>query len=705
MFRGHRWVWIGLCLVVVILFTIRLTVFSRYATPPSSDVGNHLTILHAFLGNDVSGLDLAHRTPPLYFLLILAPLLKLFPLFIAIKVSMALISAIMAIPFFFIMRRIIKDDAISLLAAGLFAFGSGFSEMVCWGAIPNLFAIFLMLWSAYFLLCALERNSKRDAIFSGVFLSLTVGSHLITAPYYILSLILLGLGLLALKKKEAFPQVKILLLMGTVGALLSLPYLWTTYLAPLREGYLFPKFGVGDVFTGIDIAAGLRHILGYLVLLWSVLVILGLIWIWRRFEDKLVPIFIISLGTSSLILSYLYAEKGGRLLNFLQIPIFLILGIIFLQLKKGIIWAKSQRRLVYAALFFIPLIAIPVVAVRDSYNRFTESVEWYHVLGDDVVEALDWLKEHTELDDVIISSDGYLSWWIEGYAERKSYRSSSLEYEQYASGEEHWQMDIGAKTMAGNHIVDNADLRVADFFPSSPCNPRIILYQKDRYEELLYFDDNYVIFGIGNGQVVALSSAPKKEMERYVGTERIKLTYHYIWDFADFTRVEVTTAPEVNITYGVSDNAGIDYLVAVARMAPGMKIEEYNVAGDRITILLRDRYEKIINITLEVTSGWPFHVEFVPGGSSVNFMPSFYFYVSQLPFTLSVKVGEGFTRGEVEYHDGIELLQTYADYILVSSVEAAEARGLYRDVCRFDLDPRFEKVFENNGALIFRVLK
>lgn len=347
-----------------------------------------------------------------------------------------------------------------------------------------------------------------------------------------------------------------------------------------------------------------------------------------------------------------------------------------------------------------------MVAVRDSHNRFTESAEWYHVLGDDVVEALDWLKEHAELDAVIISNDGYLSWWIEGYAERKSYRSLSPEYEQYASGEEKWQMDIGTKTMAGNHIVDNAYLRVADFFPSSLCNPRIILYHKDRYEELLYFDDNYAIFATENGQVVPLSSAPEKGMERYTSAERIRLTYHYTWSFAEVTRVvEVSTVPEVSISYGVSNDAGIGYLATVARMAPGTKIEEYDITGDRITILLRDRYEKIINITLEVTSGWLSHVEFVPGGSSVKSMPSFYFYVTELPFTLSARVEEEFTRSEVEYHDGTELLKTYANYILVSSVEVAESRGLYRDVYRFDLDPGFEKVFENNGASIFRVLK
>ena len=102
-----QWIWITLlALEVVIMSVVRLIVLNKYEAPPGSDYGNHLSVLNAIHGDDVTGFDLQFRYPPLYFLLVLHPLTQLLPIFVAVKFSAALISSIIAIPFFFIIKRV-----------------------------------------------------------------------------------------------------------------------------------------------------------------------------------------------------------------------------------------------------------------------------------------------------------------------------------------------------------------------------------------------------------------------------------------------------------------------------------------------------------------------------------------------------------------------------------------------------------------------
>jgi hypothetical protein len=715
MFHSRRWVWIGVFLMVGILFAVRLAVFNRYAYPPSSDAGNYLTILRAFLGHDVSGTDVVHREPPLYFLLFLAPLVRLFPVFPALKVSQALVSSIIAIPFFFLMRKMIKDDAISLLTAGLFAFASGFSEMIGWGGAPNIFAIFFLLWSGYFLLCAMETGSRRDAILSGLFLSFTVGSHLITAPYYILSLILFGLGMLALRRKEAFRQIKPLLLAGIAGALFSLPYLWTTYAAILNEGYLFPKSGVSGVATNINIAE-LKGVFSSLLFLWFPVFILGFVWTWIRFKDKTSPLFIASLTLGSLILAFAYRSEGGRLFYFLQIPVFLILGIILLELKRGIVWAKSRGKLAYGALLLIPLVAIPVASVRNSYTRFTGAVDWYQRLDADTVEALKWLKENTEANAVIVPNNYYLAWWIEGYSERTSFCPSAIVRTPYLWEQAYQQVDTGTKVVAGNYIVDNSCLRVADTFPVPCYNPRFILNTAGIYQELLYFDDDYATLGLSSdsGRVggIALSSAPSKELgNKDITSAMAKLNYHYVWDKVEVTRtVTVSYPPEVVMSYELNvDPTEANRFEVVALVTPGVGIEGYDIAEGRVRVTLRDTLGDLTDIELSAVGGKLLSIEFVPGSAEAPSGFRFSFNVTEphsfAQVSIAVKSKIPSFEKEVKYSDGIELTKDYVNYFLISDVDVADLSGLSRDIRRFQLDPRFEEVFRssNGHAVIYKV--
>lgn len=684
--------WIALFLIVGTVFAIRLVMLSSYAAPPGADAGNYLTILHAFCGNDVSGLDLAHSTPPIYYVLFLGPLVKLFPAFVALKVSKALVPALLAIPFFFLTRRIIKNDAISLLTAGLFAFSPPFSQMLSWGGDPNLLGIFFMLWSGYFLLRAIEQGSKRDAILCGLFLSLTVGTHLITAAFYVLALLLLGLGLLLWIRKEASPRIKLLLLAGASGALLSLPYLWTTYLAIFSEGYLFPKFGAVNVPTAVS----------YSLFIVIPVLVAVFIWIWMKSKDKFIPLFILSLTLSSLILAFAYPAGASRLVYFLYIPFFLILGIILQYLASGMVRARINGRLGYVALFLIPLIAIPGLLIADSYAVFKRGIEWHQELNDNTIEALDWITVHTGRGDVVLPNDYYLAWWIEGYAERRSLMPQPAATARYISEAEYEQIELANKMIAGNYIVDNGYVRVADFFPGPSANPRIFLHPGAANQELLFFDDSDAIW---DGE--KLSSAPGKVMEHEVTSETAILRYHYSWGDTQVTRtVEVVTEPKVAVSYELSRE--IDQFQLMVKVAPEMTIKSYNIEGGKVDIVLHDPYGRVADTNIELllleTDGELEEVKFV-AGEGANQASGFRFNItgpeSFARFRVTIK--DEPAQSTIHFYDGVELIRDNVDYILVNKADHAELRGLYRDAYRFEYDPRFEKVFENEEVLIFFV--
>lgn len=727
-FLRRQWIWITLLILeVIIILVVRLTVLSKYEAPPGSDYGNHLSILNAIHGDDVTGLGLQFRYPPLYFLLVLDPLTRLLPIFVALEFSAALISSIIAIPFFFIIKKITKNNIIALFVAGLFAFVEGYSEMTCWGGIPNLLGIFFMLWSMYYVI-DIEKISKRNAMLGGFFLSLIAGTHHLTFFYYIITLTLFILLFLVTKRSLAKGVIKGLSIIGITGALLSLPYL-PFYVSLVGKSSILANYGAFATFQAIDInvlAFNLWYVFRYSsIFVWMAVSITGFLGVWKYHNGKFLAIFLSSFWLTSLPLSLFISD--GRPIYFLYIPIFLGFSVFIHYLfKKRITRHLIKKKLLHTFCLIAFLTILTSSLVGGSYTRLVLLRDYYHVLTSDAVEALDWVKDNTKPGSFAITNDMRFAWWIEGYALRRCYMPAAREAFIYA---DQWpRAEIANTIVTGNHIIDNDRLKVADSFPAGDYNPRISVNYGNRYQDLLYLNDTYTSLMFSpdynsSETVVAGLHSKAKDMQLNISSEAVVIEYIYALDYAMVTRtVMITHASLVIITYNVTTIGALmkGFEVPIA-VSSDIYVKSYDTTGgNTIRLALMDIYNRgtYVNITVLETNGEIINVNFTPKDTHC-LAPAFFFTFNKtfgsnffVKFLVSVESKVYLEHSTIRYFDAYELIKAHnISYIFLNKeLDVSQAYQLHRpgpeDVRRFASDPEhFGVVFQNDEVIIFKVLE
>lgn len=698
-FSQRWWPWAALAAIVVIVFVVKLAVLNKYPTPPSVDAGNHLSILNAFHGHDVTGYDLKYRYPPLYFLLVLDPLTKLFPVFSALKISASLVSSIIAIPFFLLARKITGSNVVALFTAGLYAFNEGHSSMMCWGAIPNLLGIFFMLWSAYYIVDAVERNSRISAILAGFFLSLIVGTHHLTAPYYAIALMLSALLLIVIQKKTAVYAIKILVLVVVSGVILSLPYL-PTYISIASNTSVFTEPEAIPIME-IDVNM-VTTVLGAVFKssthLWVILTTVGFFGLWKGPGDRFIKVFISSLVLSCPILAVVLGSVF-RPFYFIYTPVLLA----FSAFISGFWWERlvkaiARAKLLHAAILIAFLTIISSSLVVGSYNKLVEATDYYQVANEDVVEGLDWLKENSEPNAIIITNVKELAWWIEGYALRKSFMPSVKPVLAY---KDEWQeIDTANKIVAGNYVVENGYIRVGDFFPAGFDNPKIAVRLGQRYQDLIHFNDTSI----------ALYSELKTAQHNITESEA-NMIYTYSNDQVMINRtVRVTQASEVivNYNYNLINYSAYDFeLNQTVGILPSVKTVDYSINDNIIRLTLEEHWGQTINaeITVLETDCELKNVYFTPKGENVT-SPffSFSFNITDpnfyMKFLVSVEPKVQPRDNSIEFFVAYELLKQHNIEYIILNTEGS----LSKDKHRFAYDPQyFKPVFENARVTILQV--
>jgi hypothetical protein len=677
-----------------------------------------VNILH---GKDVTGYGF--RSTPLYFYF-LDIFLSLFPVFVALKASASFVSAVIAVPFFFVMRRLTKRDDVALLATFLFTMAEGYSEMIAWGGIPNLLGIFFMLWSVYFTIVAMENHSKSSVILAGILLSLVIGTHHLTSFYYLFSIGLFTVLFLTLRRREAFFSVQLLVGIALTGALFSLPYLpiyMNMYAS--RAGAVL-EFNISQclhVLFGEALGA-IGFIFRGALLVWSIIAAICFFEFWSRKarRARFASTYVLSLALTCFVLMFLISENPTRPLYFLYIPILIAFGM-FLSNKLKHIEGKPMYVLV---LFLVFLILISSFLVTSSYSRLNLAIDYYHQLHDEGITALDWLRENTESDAAVAVFDTPLkpssrwSWWVEGYAERKAFMRGDLKFFIYE--DERRQVDIANKIFSGCHVLDNGYLRVSDAFPVATINPEIWVNLGTKFQNVFFFTD---------------SNITSEDAPRYIenGTlqlnhtnENATITYNYMKNLTVVNRtVELKAGkPYVDMVYNVTfPNSTVREFEVWAWKSFTVSVidapySEQTKEASTVIWTLKDHYGELfsVNVTL-FEANCKMNVSFPSPWWDLYTLKSapaalFTFNATdenpyiKLRVTVEPKIIPKTT--EVEYFNAYDLMKKYGiNYILL------DKRMLKSDLrCEgwwgeFDKN-RLESVFENergdNGALILEVM-
>ena len=167
---------------------------------------------------------------------------------------------------------------------------------------------------------------------------------------------------------------------------------------------------------------------GVPLLLLPLALVLTMYCVWTRARGSLLAPASASMMLASLAIFFTSFEV--RSLNLFQIGMLgalaLLLPHLFIRVKQADLH-KAIVRFVRGGVVTMAIVLVAFLVVL-GHQRTVESFDWYRVLDDDVVEALDWMEQNVEPGSVTVASStpqGYqYGWWIEGYSRRPAYSAT-----------------------------------------------------------------------------------------------------------------------------------------------------------------------------------------------------------------------------------------------------------------------------------------
>lgn len=701
-FLKKAYPWIALFLLLATVFAVRFSILGKY--PPSDDMGGHLANLKTcFHGLNIRPERRFHH-PPLYYILVLEPLILLFPTFLALNAAAALASTIIAVPMFFLVKEVTGNDKAAIISSFLLTFSELYSEITCWGGVPNLFGIFFMLFSISFLYKAVEDNSWKNTLLAGIFFSFTVGAHHLTALYYMIVLVICIPLFVTLKAVKPKSLLKNFLLLAVITALLSLPYL---------DVYLFLFYQRVNVATGfrpdIELYYSSLSVSFFTVtrewpamLSLVAIVAASAVNLWRHHRRRIVTGILVSLGISVFALALiLHPSLMARAFYFLLVPIFLAFGVLLSD-----VFTRLRRRNLLQKVFFYVLLTTAVLSLTSAaYSRMIVAKSYYQSLNGETVEALDWIEQYTNKNAVILNNYNMLHGWIEGYSERKTI--SPRELDILVKSYEYQESITAKEILSGNHIVMNSYLLVSDCFPAGYYNPQIAVKTREWYQKLIFFQDPWQTLSSQKNDSTQNSSSAKTVDDVTQTNSSVNITYRYSSDWALLTRrVEIRPNPQIDIIYDLKlTNTSIDGFAIPICVFTENEVDSYVIDDEEVVLSLVTSYGEVGGIRIYVVETNSKAVNVTFSVDPTTEQPTFVFTLhpegSELHAHFRVLLGL-----EIEYTDGVEYLT--AQELLKNSnithvlLDKKRALDLYRFTCETD---RYETIFENDALLIVEVEK
>jgi hypothetical protein len=512
---------------MVISFLTKFLALNKYEVPPSCDYGNYLTQVDILHGYDVKNWGLRYN--PLFFIL-LDIFLRFFDTFTALKVVASLVFSIAAIPFFLLAKKISGNYIAALICTWFFIFYEWYFEMMAWGGNPNFLGISFMLLTLFFLVELFKEPSRKNILLAGFSLSLVIGTHFLVAFFMVLALLIFFALELIFRRKNNVGIVKNLIYLVSAAAIFSLPYVsvYVTFFEYssgelLRLNFIIQLttafFAGAWTFVSQNLAITITVVLGIFALVKFVK------------EEQNTSLLLGSLFLTPLILASI-TEQPGRWFYFLPIPIFLCFCLYLKNLFLAI--RNARKEVLLLALCFVFIIGVEMNIA--SANRLKAAVDWYESIRSDEIQALRWISTNTAFNATFVTSGpnrieaedpspGHMySWWIEGFAKRKSFHTGLTTW--YTYKDERADAVLPDKIFAGAYTFEYGGMVVSESFPARIGNPEIEILENGQHQDLLFLRDD--------GQELVLSPIDNKSVTLHetpfdAENKTLDLNYNATW--------------------------------------------------------------------------------------------------------------------------------------------------------------------------------
>jgi hypothetical protein len=703
--------WLMLLTFTALTFFVRLMVLNRYETPPSGDLAGHLLVLESYTSEDPIHPDWKYHSPPLFYFLIVKPFTTIFPLFLGLKIYSALIPSMVAIPFFLLCRKITGNDVSSLIATVLFTFSEPYNEIIGWGGITNMMGILFALFFFYFTFKMFEQKRVHYAIMSSLFFSMTVGTHHFTAVYCGLVIVVM---LLIMMIQRRFTAMRWLLLMLLTTLALSIPYAYVyLYLLMNRAGVL----EIGSLQSLSDPRNWGRLYYDFWTYIsrepWTSIIYAVIIfpsaYYLKKYDKREPKIFVVCLFAAlAILIFFTNIELICRVVYFLPIPLFLTIAIF---IKSSLERMRNKR----AHLLFMFLLSIIVGSLMyASYVRLNVAVDWYHVLDNEALEAIDWISKNTLGNTTIFVNRDVLDVWIEALAHRATLAPRPWAF--HITKQEHYRISDANIISLGNHVLENGKVAVSDHFPEGYETPGIYIRTSMSYAPLLFIYDGaqYMELTSMNNRTSympnLLGSPQKSVYEASSSGKEAFIVYRYSYEkfYTALRNVSLTTHSTITISYELkSPSYLINELMLKISAHWRSKVIRATIDGNqmRLSLLTSDGFSSIpANLVISITKADGLSFIYFNMTDPMLQLPTFTLLFkpsnTRVSVTLNICI-EGIKAGqEARLFSSYELMEKYnVGYVVVDKTKS------YSDFVRFEKNPaHFLKVYENNRVAIFKVV-
>jgi hypothetical protein len=697
-------------------FAIKFTALNKYAAPPAGDYGNYLTQVDILNGHDVIGLGL--RDNPLFFVL-LDPFLMFLDALTALKVVASLVFSVAAIPFFLLAKKLSNSYLAALITSWTFLFFEGYSEMIGWGGNPNFLGFSFLLLTLFFLVNSLEKPSKKNILLTGFSLSLVVGAHFLVTAFALLFLFVFAVLTLALNRKDFSRSIKILLSVIGVSAVLSLSYS-LVYVTFFR--YSSSDLIDLNLLKAINAAiAGLEWMFRDQYLIVIAMTALGILALLTRARENMKGSLILcSLFILPFILALL-TEDPDRWFYFLPIPVMLSFALFLGDMFAAV--RHSRKVILLLASCF--LLVIVVGGTILSVNRLEGAIDYYQSIGNDEIQALNWVKENT-LSNATFATSGpnriiggdwapgnYYSWWIEGLSKRKSLQTGFTTW--YTYEDERLETAMTNRIFAGNYVFEFNDLRVSDNFPADSGNPQIAVLSNGQYQNVLFLNDaeEGVTFSPAENQQVIWNQTPfyaeTKTMNIDYDENRANATFSYNMSGLELVRSIIMNSEQssVDVIFELMPaNSTLRQFTLNFWTSFYSSLESYQIQGSNITLYqkLPSNEDVETRIAIVDTNGALENTQVFLKDPKYS-IPLATYSLTPLQDSLFVHVRISIItqtseakNNVINFYNSYDLINdSKIDYIFLNKDRVNEYR-------RFVGDPEhFKIVFENGTIVIFKV--
>jgi hypothetical protein len=308
-------------------------------------------------------------------------------------------------------------------AAVMVGIAGAHGEMYAWGGFPQQLGTAMGLIAVFYLVRYLESRSVRLLVLSAVAAASTLFTHNLVGGLLAGALFVAAahwLYLTGASRREWISGIGHAAILAVPASLTVALYL----LIGQAEGRQ-PSINPNELTWGQSV----MHIVGEAPIPWLILTALALtLSMSRRWSGPNAATVAVggSWLVTSLILFLAIGEPRALLLTQMGLVMIAVPGYAELLRVAG-------DRNVYARDALAVLGAILLVAVAASgYTDYDAATDYYRVVDDAEIAALDQLAEISRPGDLVVASVGQhgvqVGWWVQGYAERPTYPGGSITF-------------------------------------------------------------------------------------------------------------------------------------------------------------------------------------------------------------------------------------------------------------------------------------